>query len=454
MKKTTSTYFITRKKASFLPLLWLLLLVLATTIQPVTAQEESTDDVICVLNELQFSDYGGGVVKAGGEIVNDQAKTTGEGVIDPTQYWDGLSDLLVENAVETTVTLLVVDDFTTEAKTPSKTLQSHGEYVHSVARHAASRGLINPIRVDISTDASGNLIEEPTLDTIINKLNVEIDNMQTDYAVVNMSWFIIPCSFSTQITLEDREPFVIEINVNSFQDAISNDEVSSNLVQYTYDVNELQNLNLDYSQDIVFEALATAITIQISLLDNPNLDRDEIMFIIEGQDESVEATITILSEQREPASSDQLNDFKAIFDNEQVLGIGAAGNMNCLAGALTSTPICGSIAEDIDQFDKNANQTLDAFIPASFDNVLAISGLTVQGGDWTYSQDGQVAAPAAWHYFPDTGDFGSGTSFATPMMSGIIAVLAQQGCPVEDLRQIGKGTNVPYIAALAQVCNP
>lgn len=148
-------------------------------------------------------------------------------------------------------------------------------------------------------------------------------------------------------------------------------------------------------------------------------------------------------------SIDVENDLMDLLDNtENVISIAAAGNFN---------------NEDPEEFpfeliDANNNDVRDAFAPAAWESVLAVSGSLGDNPNafWSASNDGQVQAPAAWIHFDTPSDldsYGSGTSFATPLVTAHVVNAIQNNCSqVFTLWQLFGGDNLYFKNAINSRC--
>jgi hypothetical protein len=397
----------------------LLLLVLLSTVF-VHAQDGEIDPsdlagyAPCVLTELGVRSQNGAAYVTGGGTVGFDPENNG-GIMPPGFLNGVLSEQESGNnnnnnnsptfeermnnnpnrpAEDLKVLILVIDDFSAAHHTSIHgNVITHGDYVLE-ALTAAYHRMYNSHHVVVDTvDYAAS--DSTTLTDVTNSVQAKLSSINPnpyDIIVFNMSWVILGCT----VLIDD-----VEYSVQEYY-AQLNEEMENgyDFIQYLSDASDLE-------RDQVTEELAA-----------------NILAYIEVQRAEIDA-------------------FRTITRLDNVLPIAAAGNFGRDETAAPAAweevlAVSGSVANN----------------PGSFGNSTCVrSAASPPCLLWHSSNYGQVTAPAAWHA-TIRDEYISGTSFATPLTSVLVAIAGSRGCDVFDLLNLPKDGNQYFARAVFDVCRP
>lgn len=372
------------------------------------------------------------------------------------------------------VSMIVVDDFTNYIGSPNNlTLAiptpitpTHGDYVLSVANSSlnsiSGTGItdISIKRVDYGTD--------PTLASVNSLLDLALsDEKDSASVVLNLSWVLLGCDggalFDPNEEILGDEHLIRFKILNYFAQRMSvsydSNDVEENQVlsfaEYIIAANSLEGINIEESE---IQKLIASYILVSHIASNEEL-RESLSDVLHPVDDThpldqIEAIKSKLDDldifpeefnlvvaqslwinrhyyfsQNRQTEFDNLRgllDGKLLNDTEislRVWPVGAAGN-DSLVGA-----------------------SLRAHAPASWENVIAVSGYTAENSTslWDYSQLGRFKGPAALHKIPNEPTWVAGTSFASPMISVALSFGESRGsCNKELLKKIPKYDNISF----------
>jgi len=377
-----------------------------------------SQDVVasCVLGEVHLRSQGDeATIGGGGDVEDELANMDNNGILPTNFVADNFINVtgaspMVQSAspAYSNVLILVIDDFVNKLSKDSD--RSHGDYVMEVAT-VTYHELYDGQQVSMFPVNYGPV---QTLDSALQHtasvFNTLAQDNSYDLVILNMSWIILPC---------EGDADGININVFGFNEVISslNDERYEeydlngdgliSFVEYTIVSNDLDGLNDYYTAS---EAIADFIL-------DPNNAAEEVNFydVLGGE-------YGYADDGQEPGD---------ISFDVDILPVAAAGNFS------------------------TQEEALPPFAPASWENVLAVSGSPVNdfSNRWNRSHNGQVMAPASWHPTM-TDEYVQGTSFSTPMVSVFAGFMViQSDCNLDALFPNNiVGANTPFASAINSVC--
>ena len=422
-------------------LIRLLVLILALLLTSLVQAQDAMDIAElppCILSELQLRVQNGQPYIGGGSggvgaamtdpmphgFLNNRLTQKGPGNKSPE---DRMNDI---GATPSNVLLLVIDDFTKPIWT-SVTGQeiTHGDYVMetiTAAYHSFYDGY--HVVVDSVDYASGGEITLAAASNAVQARLSQPDISRYDLIVFNMSWVILGCrvqigeqEYSLEDFYRDRIPSQDGENGENLYDFIRYIEDNSGL--------ERQQVTEELSTNIAAYSEAMA-----SIIGDEKIVESDLAAILETLQTQAGSDAT---------SQERIIAFWSLLAHQSILPVAAAGN-----------------------FGRNDN----IFAPAAWKAVVAVSGSVANSPGnlgqsdcartppqacllWDSSNFGQVTAPAATH--PTIRDeYISGTSFATPLTSVLVAIADSRGCEVFDLLNLPKEGNQYFVRSVFDVCRP
>lgn len=380
-------------------------------------------DEFCVIDDLYLQDKNSTVTGVNGDIkdTNSLASLAG-GILNFDEPFELHPDI-PENP-EAPIHILIVDDFSSSVYNNV----SHGQYVLATAYG----WLNNPTVIECNIPeewteflnqihiAKLNIANDRSLAGAINAINSYILDTNASHVIINMSWVILKCMPTLYKDESREEELQVPFSVQEFMEYQSEESYLRSILQ----ANDLEPTwtNLLIVRNALARALADTSTELSSIV--ANVEDDLWQENIENR------------------------------DDVYIYPVAAAGNFNLPSTELNALNI--ELPADVDN-----NGRLDAFAPAAWPSVLAVSGSLAVNKSvlWPPSNDGQVSAPAAWiKYIDQKGEisYGSGTSFATPLVSANLAsALAQTDGALDFavLKNLPKPSNDFYCNVIESIIN-
>lgn len=466
------------------------LILMLTALPSVKAQDTESATTICVVDSDSLgSQKGKGYIGSSGDF--------DEEIPDAERPWGWVSSTTPMSATSVDmldILLLIIDDFSSD--TVGGTTRYHGDFVEEVVNQAMmniSGGSLNNVDVgivnyaeDYDPDLNDTTMENvPTLATVVDKTIETINTlseeagMRYDYIILNMSWVILGCEDELKIPALSETPLLINIP-NYFKAVHSTASPSAmhlpSLPQFIVNSNDaiVSGSGLPYDEVVALVAKGLqAYAFNYNYLTPENLAElgeyvtftDEYRIPIPEEVNSFEDKTSLIYELLgiDPANPNvELNIYSEAGANSAVNVVDLAGFIKLLAGDFGDPSYLNQIVpvaaagnfsevEQVDELTLIAGNTYSALAPASWRDVLAISGSIASNpfSMWPASNHGQLMAPAAWYNFVE--GYLSGTSFATPVVSAFLSNVIYEEC-IPPLFSLSKTLNAEYFETITDLC--